>query len=491
MLHSVLLSPLDQFMPSRHVRVILAFSHSDPKAAVASLDAGLRVTCTQIPYLKGSVYQSDQQGYLGVAWSDGYPPVQLHEGPALHDMPTFAELDAQGMLDRYMSASLFSPVTEETTGSGSKIPVLRLNYAITRGGFILCIYFHHNVMDAAGAADLLNVWASNTRSDSTATATKILDDMTGRSALLKEALFSNPVTASGPNQAAQTKSQAAARPGVGSSAPSMADTASTVARTASPPVISSLFTCEASKLDNLSNALAPATSGQHISKNAVITALVWSRVSLIRSQRRQRECSQTPNNALPSTINSSIVMTVNLRKYVFGQSGPKDLFLGNLLTTLPTPLSVTDSTLSDLTTDDTSKIRYPSILPHVASAITASHSSISSQRASGMYSLAANMPDVRAFRRARAPFNGNDLIVTSWMNFPFYPDFGPDIGVPADVRLPDVGEDADGLLVVLPRRRVGGRDGEIDIMVALREDDMEELQRDDLFNQLTRMLTPT
>ena len=478
-------------MPSRHVRVILAFSHHNPKASVASLDAGLRVTCAQIPYLKGSVYQSDQQGYLGVAWSDGDPPVQLREVSTPHDMPTYTELDAQGMPDRYLSASLFSPIAEGTTSSGLVTPVLRLDYAITMGGFLLCIYFHHNVMDAAGVADLLNVWASNTRSDSAATPPKVLDNLTGRSALLKEALFSNKVFAPGPNQAANTKSRAAAKPAAGPGAPSTKGSVSASTEVEPMPVVSSLFAFEATKLDSLSNALAPATSGQHISKNTVITALVWSRVSLIRSRRRPRECSQTPNNALPDTISSSIVMTINLRKYVFSESGPKDLFLGNLLTTVPTPLSVTDSTLSDLTTDNTTGLRYPSILSHVTSAITASHSSVSSQRASTMYSLASKMPDVRDFRKARAPFNGSDLIVTSWMNFPFYPDFGPGIGVPAYVRLPDVGEDADGLLVLLPWRRVGGRDGDIEIMIALREDDMEELQSDDVFIQLTRRIAPT
>jgi hypothetical protein len=50
---------MDQFMPSRHVRVILAFSNGDPDAAVVSLVSGLHTTCAQIPYLKSSVYQSD------------------------------------------------------------------------------------------------------------------------------------------------------------------------------------------------------------------------------------------------------------------------------------------------------------------------------------------------------------------------------------------------------------------------------------------------
>jgi hypothetical protein len=180
-------------------------------------------------------------------------------------------------------------------------------------------------------------------------------------------------------------------------------------------------------------------------------------------------------------------MAVNLRKQVFDQSEPKQLFLGNLLSTIPTALSIPDSDLSSLTSSDTTKVSYPTILPYVASAICTSCSNLSSQLASRMYKLAATMPDVRAFRATRAPFNGTDLVVTSWMNFPFYPDFGGHVGTPAYVRLPNVGEDADGLLVVLPRRRrIGGLAEDIEIMVALREDDMRELERDEVFVGLTR-----
>lgn len=108
-----------------------------------------------------------------------------------------------------------------------------------------------------------------------------------------------------------------------------------------------------------------------------------------------------------------------------------------------------------------------------------------------MYHLASNMPDVRTFRKARAPFNGTDLVVTSWMNFAFYPDFGPSVGAPAYVRLPDVGADADGLLVVLPRKRGERGEGDIEIMVALREDDMWELEGDEVFGEFAKGVAPS
>jgi hypothetical protein len=181
------------------------------------------------------------------------------------------------------------------------------------------------------------------------------------------------------------------------------------------------------------------------------------------------------------------MMATNLRKYVFNQSEPQDLFLGNLLTSIRTALSTPYSDLNEVTCSGTTEIRHPYILSYVVSAINASYSNLSSQLAFGMYKLGTTLSDARAFRDARALFNGTDLVVTSWRNFPFYPDFGGAVGTPEYLRLPDAGEDADGLLVVLPRKtRVGGLAEDIEIMVALREDDMRELERDEIFANLTR-----
>jgi hypothetical protein len=180
-------------------------------------------------------------------------------------------------------------------------------------------------------------------------------------------------------------------------------------------------------------------------------------------------------------------MAANLRKYTFNQSEPQDLFLGNLLTSIRTALSVPYSDLNKLTSPCTTEIRHLSILPYVVSAINASYSNLSPQLASRMYKLGTTLSDARVFRDARAPFNGTDLVVTSWRNFPFYPDFGGAVGTPEYLRLPDVGEDADGMLVVLPRKtRVGGLAEDIEIMVALREDDMREFERDEILADLTR-----
>jgi hypothetical protein len=46
--------------------------------------------------------------------------------------------------------------------------------------------------------------------------------------------------------------------------------------------------------------------------------------------------------------------------------------------------------------------------------------------------------------------------------------------------------DADGLLVVLPRKRGEGGGGDIEIVVALREDDMRELEGDEVFGEFAK-----
>jgi hypothetical protein len=107
---------------------------------------------------------------------------------------------------------------------------------------------------------------------------------------------------------------------------------STSPQTAPPPVTPSLFTFEGSKIEK-----ARCEEHDYIRPGG-------SRVSLIQSRRRQRQHQPPSNDVLPNLFKSSVVMTVNLRKYVFDQSEPQEPFLGNLLSKLPTALSFTDST---------------------------------------------------------------------------------------------------------------------------------------------------
>jgi hypothetical protein len=231
MSHKAPLSPMDQFRPSSYVRVILAFSNNDLEAAIVSLNSGLYMTYAQIPYVKGSVYQSDQQGYLGVLWAADDPPVRLNKVSAVHHKSTYAELDDQGMPDQYLSKFLLPPIAKALPDSGMDLPIFRVSYAIITGALLLCICFHRNVMDGAGVTDLLNVWVTNTSSAGSAVSTKVLDDPMQRSALLKKALFSNGVPVSVPKLAGSIPSSPASKPGAGSGANSNARSMSTSPKT--------------------------------------------------------------------------------------------------------------------------------------------------------------------------------------------------------------------------------------------------------------------
>lgn len=65
-------------------------------------------------------------------------------------------------------------------------------------------------------------------------------------------------------------------------------------------------------------------------------------------------------------------------------------------------------------------------------------------------------------------FNGCNVLETSWANFPFYLDFGPDVGVVDYVRVP-VAEGLDGLLLPLPRKRTpADQEERKEILIGLR-----------------------
>jgi hypothetical protein len=57
--------------------------------------------------------------------------------------------------------------------------------------------------------------------------------------------------------------------------------------------------------------------------------------------------------------------------------------------------------------------------------------------------------------------------------------------------LPDVGADADGLLVTLPRKRGERGEGYTEIMMMLREEDMWGLEEDEIFGEFAKRVAPS
>jgi hypothetical protein len=167
--HSHLLSPLDQYMPVSYNRVFLAFTCASAThtSAITALKNGFQLTCTQLPYLKGRVYNAEQHGgRLAISWSDQdpTPPFQEIDYPANSQMPSYAQLKQEGLASNRLPQAL-CPVMGYVAASfpDGNAPVVAASYTLLDGGVLVCLCVHHNVMDGTGTGMIISLWGRNTK----------------------------------------------------------------------------------------------------------------------------------------------------------------------------------------------------------------------------------------------------------------------------------------------------------------------------------------
>jgi hypothetical protein len=86
------------------------------------------------------------------------------------------------------------------------------------------------------------------------------------------------------------------------------------------------------------------------------------------------------------------------------------------------------------------------------------------------------MPEARALFVGWDLFGSTDLTITSWA------DFGSGIGKAGFVRFPYM--EADGVAIIMPRKHRGENDEVLEVVVALRRDDMAALEEDEMWQTL-------
>jgi len=143
--------------------------------------------------------------------------------------------------------------------------------------------------------------------------------------------------------------------------------------------------------------------------------------------------------------------------------------------------SIAASDIPELTSPDASS---PCQLAKLALSIRRSINAVDSEYISQTASLSEAFPDVRDFGFKIDPVFGPDLILTSWRDFSYYDlDFG-ELGKPQWARKPWSRHAA--VIVVLPRdKRVDSEKG-IEVILLLREDDMDRLMQDGEFMKWVR-----
>jgi transferase family protein len=466
------LSPLDQFMPVTYTRLFLVFPTDNHESAVEALRAGLEKTCYQIPYIKGIIArQSWNRNVIGISWAVDTPTPELTHIPA-PGFPSYSSLAADGAPLKYFLDSI-SPLQVRPK---EESPAFASSYTQIDGGLILCVCVHHTLMDGTGFGEFVRVLAENTKGSFPAKE-RGLDNaepmhrlylLTGKDG--PEDYSKGPtreqLLKKHPEFALRNKEKAASMSVTRPQAPS----------------ISRIFQIPLTKIEKAKELLMARHGMKDVTTYQVISALTWSAVCRARASRLQET----------APLFSKVGFAVNGRKHL-SRAVTEKMYMGNV-------------NLFGLAILQREKLLKPamwgkgdedleSLIP-ILIAKSAAISRVTANHIAEVISIIQQSSDVRDITTGWNALEGLDLSMTSWMNMPVYDcDFGEYLGKPAFARPPYA--EWDGLIIMLPRRRAQSKSNDdqkptaqhielIEVVVMLRQDDMEVLEKDELWTRWTR-----
>jgi hypothetical protein len=461
----LVLSPLDQHAPKVYTRMALVFPVTKYEAAIATLQAALEKTCDQIPYLKGTVVEEDlthrKQSYIIIDPSN--PAPRFIERPAPIGLPTYAELKT--------NRTPFPPETfpSPMIPGGLEVPVLGASYTKIEGGLVMCIATYHKVVDGGGYSEILKALAVNCQDhgpDFTVSGAvpdpeeissrrlRILDGKVDVSNELKMLDF-EAMLARHPEYMLKTKMSTSAPPASAEFALSSKNT-------------NQVFAFSGEKIEAVRTALSDKLASADLTVNNILTAIIWAAITHIRTTR--------PEGAL-SIATSKIDFSVSGRKLV-GDSLLEPPFTGNVIGYAQTELGVSE--LSFQPSFQPSLEAAEKLVP-IMKLIASASASLDASYIESLVHLSDQNPDLSNITMSWLLNGPGDLHFISWAQQACYElDFGKTLGHPGYMRSALI--KLDGVVTFLPRRRAEGRIEDMDVSVLLREDDMERLSRDPVWN---------
>ncbi|OOF98729.1 hypothetical protein ASPCADRAFT_42102 [Aspergillus carbonarius ITEM 5010] len=427
------LTPLDMLMPRTYIRVLLVFPKANPTLAVTqNLQHGLDRLSKQVPWLSGRIFLStptQPNPSPEIRSTRGTTPTLINKGSI---RASYATLSSQGMPIKALPSDIWPVPNIIDPLSTTPDPVFATSFfRFADQGMGLCICIHHNATDATGFSEIVHRWARN---------------------------IANPDTLF------------ARHPEYSPHPPTMP--------TEYPPCTSKLFTISLHWLTILKVLLRKHTPhpDKQPTTHTILCALLWTTITRIRTHR---------SPAL-KTKPSNLITAVNARPRLFltnpHPNQNQTPYLSNTIL-----YGQTTHPAKTLATADEDPIRS---LATICELISESHSPsrINSRFVAEVYRLVEDRGELFP---GWDLFHSRDLVITSWANLGVYGvEFGGGIGRPRFVRV-ECGE-ADGVVVVLPRRRgvvQGVKEEEeeegVEVVVMLRADDMEGLEADEMWGMVT------
>jgi hypothetical protein len=453
--HIERLSPLDLLMPSIYIRAVLVFQPATPTPATEiqeALQRGLNRVSKQVPWLLGQIYSavSDENARSLEIRSN------KNDTPALVDRGTisasYKDLAARGMPPEDIPDNVWPvPSMTDDAALATGAPVFAASlFRFADEGIGLCVCIHHAAVDATGFTEVVRLWARNV-TDPTLT-------LSSSHECRNERLFSALSEDLARISADSPDTILARHPEYSKTPPALP--------TELPASTSKLFTIPIHWINVLKELLGKRSPPP--TTNTILCALVWTSITRVRLGR-------TPTR---SNEPSHLVTAINGRPR-FGNdfSTSENPYLGNAVL-----YSLAKHPFHNLATADSDPL---SSLSKICSLIASSQSpaTINSQRIAEVHRLVESMPDPRGLFVGWDLFSSRDLTITSWADTDLYgAEFGGGLGAPAFVRFPYM--EADGLGIVMPRRKRGSEDEVLEIVVALCRDDMDALDEDEMWQML-------
>lgn len=444
------LAPLDHLMPRTYVGVVFSFRTTESTTATSSrLQRGLVSLSKQLPWLTGRVFpttrarEGGEVPSLEIRWSDD-DAVPTIQDKGIIDV-SYTSAAESAMHPSAVPADMMpvpAMVDEATFSSGVPIFGASVFQFADKQGVGLFVSIHHNVVDAAGFAQVMKLWVQKLSGAEPSGEKLGLDRFTRLSEALSEDL-----------SAVSAKSTAEifeAHPEHSSAPPAFPAEFS--------PATSKVFTIPIGRIDAIKKQLEGLVSTPPTT-NTIISALIWSAVTRARAQRKSDLQGQS----------SRLAMAVNGRRRVGEEfSTTENPYFGNNIL-----YSLAKTEVDNL--NNSSDADFVQKLVKVCDAIAESQSptKINSRHIAEIYTLAEKVDNYQMIFPGWDLFSSRDFTLTSWADLGLYElDFGPGLEKPEFVRAPH--SEADGVGLVMPRKRA--EDEVLEVIIMLRKDDMEALE---------------
>lgn len=459
---------------------------SEKDQTLSILQRSLSQTVAERPYLAAEMVceNSDnppdnmRPGDLWLEECQGTPDIEIvvndMTGPDHEWSHSYEELREAGMPLSALNAKLLAPLSGYKTSN--KVMAAQANFI--DGGCLLSVYFLHTFVDGWGACMVMGAWAHNSRSLQAPSLGSLgslgshplarLTAPATRTPQVPDVLSTSTATSSISRRAEYERLKK--RPELwqllgldwrpAPKAPSVQEFAPSTMT-----MNTSIFTATAETLAKLKTDTLPASPGGHdnalpwISTKDALAALLW------RSIMKARFPSPlTVEDGKP--VNSIVAVAIDARSAL---GIPTD-YIGNVIFESMTELSI-------------ESLKDPQV--HLASIATRLRASLQAAkepaRLRDAVALASSIPDARRLAFAFSDWVGADLIVTSWIDMPFYEqEWGPIFGKTGKAeffRMPK--GQFEGICSVQPRHP----DGSVDIVIGLNAEQMKRLRADATFGK--------